>query len=234
MDGDRLHRLRGNPLDTVQVTGETLPLGGARLLAPVEPCRIFAVIGGLVGPEPAGPPADGPLVVPKVVSRATGPGDDIEFPPGVASLWAEAEVALVVGRRLRDADADEAAGAIWGYTCCNDVTTPDRFPEFTEAKSFDTFAVIGPWVRTDLTGSAVARGLDVVCRVNGVTVGRGSTSDYRHPPHEVVRHLSRRCTLLPGDVVTLGTPAPVEVRPGDQVEVEVEEIGVLWNRVVAR
>ncbi len=128
----------------------------------------------------------------------------------------------------------QAAEAIWGYTCYNDVTAPQLLPDFPQAKGIDTFASMGPWVVTDLTPDRIRAGLAIEARVNGATVQSGTTASYRFAPWEVLSHLSTSLTLRPGDVVTLGTPPPpAAVRPGDVVEVAVEGIGVLVNHLVA-
>jgi 2-keto-4-pentenoate hydratase/2-oxohepta-3-ene-1,7-dioic acid hydratase in catechol pathway len=234
VDGDVLHVLEGGPFAGARRTGERHPIEGVTLLAPVDPGRTFAVLGGFF--DPGSEPAERgqPVLCPKVVPTTSGDGGEVASPPFLESLAVEAEMALVVGRQVRSATPEEAAGAIWGFTCYNDVTAAQYFPQFWLAKGLETFASMGPWVRTDLTDDQIRHGLGIVARVNGATVQSGTTARYKFSPAEVVCYLSGFFTLHPGDVVTLGTPPPpADVRPGDVVEIEVEGIGVLTNHVVA-
>lgn len=235
VEGESLHVLRGDPFGTTERTGEHHTLGEVPLLCPVDVGRTFAVLGGFVDPGADPPAARGePALCPKVVPTTSGDGGRIVFAPSLDSVAIEAEMALVVGRHVRSASPEEAAAAIWGYTCFNDVTAVQYFPQFWVAKGLETFASMGPWVRTDLTEERIGRGLEIVARVNGATVQSGTTARYKFAPWEVVRYLSGLFTLCPGDVITLGTPPPpADVQPGDVVEIEVEEIGVLTNHVVA-
>ncbi len=233
--GDDLHVLSGRPYGPLERTGERRPLATTELLSPVEVGRTFAVLGGFLEKGGDRPSERGePLLCPKVVPTTSGEGGEIACWPSLSSVSIEAEMALVVGRTVRAARPEEAAAAIWGYTCFNDVTATEHFPQFWLAKGFETFASMGPWVCTDITAELIRDGLDITARVNGAVVQSGSTSRYRFWPWEVVAYLSGLFTLDPGDVVTLGTPPPpVDVVPGDTVEVEVEGIGVLTNHVVA-
>jgi 2-keto-4-pentenoate hydratase/2-oxohepta-3-ene-1,7-dioic acid hydratase in catechol pathway len=235
VDDDVFHVLAGAAFGSAVRTGEQHPLDHVSLQSPVVPGRTFAVLGGFVEP---GTPRDHrrgePLLSPKMVPTTSGHGAEIVYPPFASSVLVEAEMALIVGRPVRSASPAEAADAVWGYTCCNDVTAPEYFPQFYLAKSIETFASMGPWARTDLSAGDIRRGLGIVARVNGATVQTGTTAHYKFDPCEVVSYLSGFFTLLPGDVITLGTPpTPAEVRPGDVVEIEVEGIGVLTNHVVA-
>ncbi|HLN18531.1 MAG TPA: fumarylacetoacetate hydrolase family protein [Acidimicrobiales bacterium] len=234
VDGERFVPLEGDVFGEPRPSGEALERGGLTPLSPTDPHRLFAVLGGFHPPEgpPEGPRPD-PLLVPKVVPAVGGDGAEIVFPSFCRTVMAEAELAVVVGRPLRGASPEEAAEGVFGYTCCNDVTAPELFPQFYLSKSIDTFATLGPWVVTDVDPADIRAGLAIVCRVNGERVQEGTTRRYKFAPEEVLSYLSRFLTLSPGDVVTLGTPdAPPEVRPGDVVEVEVEGVGVLTNRVV--
>jgi 2-keto-4-pentenoate hydratase/2-oxohepta-3-ene-1,7-dioic acid hydratase in catechol pathway len=233
--GDELFVVDGATFDEPRRTGERHRIDDAVLLAPVEVGRTFAVIGGFVDPATHRPGERGePVVCPKVVPATSGQGGEIVYAPFLESLAVEAEMALVVGKAVRSASPEAAAAAIWGFTCFNDVTAFQFFPDLWLAKGIETFASMGPWVRTDLDDEEIRRGLAIVARVNGATVQAGSTAHYKFAPWEVVRYLSGFFTLHPGDVVTLGTPPPpADVRPGDLVEIEVEGIGVLTNHVVA-
>ena len=123
---------------------------------------------------------------------------------------------------------------VFGYTVGNDVTARDlqrSDVQFTRAKGFDSFCPLGPWIETELDPSA----LRVQTYLNGDVVQDGTTKDMIFDVPTLVAHVSSVMTLLPGDVILTGTPegvGPMEV--GDEVDVVVEGIGTLTNRVVAR
>jgi 2-keto-4-pentenoate hydratase/2-oxohepta-3-ene-1,7-dioic acid hydratase in catechol pathway len=211
------------------------PLTGVKVESPVDPDAMFAVLGGfnLEGAPPLDerPP---PMLCPKVVRTVSGDGGTIVFPSFADSVVIEAEMAVVIGERVRGASPDEARDAIWGYTCFNDITAPQFYPQFYLSKSIETFASMGPWVRTDLTDEDFRRGLEITARVNGATVQSGNTRHYKFMPCEMVSYLSTFLTLQPGDVIALGTPPPgADVVPGDEVEIEVEGIGMFTNHVIS-
>ena len=161
-----------------------------------------------------------------------GPGDEIRLPSASHEVHHEAELAVVMGRALSGGNAVAAREAVFGFTCLDDVTARDiqrAEQHFTRAKSYDTFCPIGPCIETELDPLDAT----VVCRVNGEERQRGSTRDLVVDAYALVAFISSVMTLLPGDVVSTGTPAGVgPLRRGDWVEVEVPGIGVLKNPVV--
>jgi 2-keto-4-pentenoate hydratase/2-oxohepta-3-ene-1,7-dioic acid hydratase in catechol pathway len=172
-----------------------------------------------------------PLIFMKPMTALNAHGAPIVLPPASQEVHHEAELGLVIGRTLTRATEAEAAEAIFAVTCFNDVTARDiqrREVQHTRAKSYDTFACCGPWM---------VRGLDVsdllvTCRLNGELKQSGRTSDMVHPPAKLVAFISHVMTLLPGDVVSTGTPSGVgPMKDGDVVEVEIEGLGVLSNPV---
>jgi 2-keto-4-pentenoate hydratase/2-oxohepta-3-ene-1,7-dioic acid hydratase in catechol pathway len=209
-----------------------------RLLAPVVPTKVVCVglnyrahIAESASVAPGAAPPREPLLFLKPPSAVIATGDTIRYPASVTRLDPEAEMAVVIGRRATRVSPAAAPGHVAGLTCFNDVSARNHQREdgqWTRAKGFDTFAPLGPWVATGLDPGA----LTVVCRVNGVERQSGRTSDLLFPVPELVSFISGVMTLEPGDVIATGTPAgiaPVEV--GDVIEVEVEGIGVLVNRV---
>jgi 2-keto-4-pentenoate hydratase/2-oxohepta-3-ene-1,7-dioic acid hydratase in catechol pathway len=206
--------------------------------ADVAPGRIWVVLGGFVLPDnPVVPAGTLPRLVPKVVRAVSGDGGEIACPPATAgAVCVEGELALVIGREVHAASRAEAAAAILGYTCFNDVTAMEQLAqgEWSMSKSWDTFASMGPRVTTALGEDRIKAGLAIVTRVNGAEVQRGDTRYYKFLPADIVQYLSTYVTLLPGDIISLGTPPPAApVQPGDAVEIEVEQVGVLHNVVVA-
>jgi len=214
-------------------TGESVALNMTRLLPPSEATKVVAVAQNYKqhAAEMGKPIPSEPLIFIKPSTALNGHARPIVLPVDSSEVHYEAEVAVVIGKKLYRATADEAAAAIFGVTCFNDVTARDiqrREGQHTRAKSYDTFACIGPWV---VPGLDVGN-LRVQCRVNRLARQDGRTSDMIFPVPGLLAFISKVMTLLPGDVVTTGTPAGVgPLNEGDVVEVEVEGVGVLRNPV---
>jgi 2-keto-4-pentenoate hydratase/2-oxohepta-3-ene-1,7-dioic acid hydratase in catechol pathway len=172
-----------------------------------------------------------PILFMKPPSGLIGHGQAIELPPESLSkdVQHEAELCVVVGKRLRLAGESEAAKAVAGLTCLNDVTARDiqrADGQWTRAKGFDTFCPVGPWVAVGLDWSD----LRVVARVNGQVKQDGRTRDQLFPVPNLLSFISQVMTLEPGDLVTTGTPSGVgPFRAEDIVEIEVEGVGTLRN-----
>lgn len=175
-----------------------------------------------------------PLLFLKPPSAIIGNGQSIILPRASSRVDHEAELALVIGQTCRNASPEEVPACVFGYACANDVTARDlqkKDVQFTRAKGFDTFAPLGPWIETEVPDPAA---LSVRTLVNGEVRQDGHTSAMIHKPFELVSFISRVMTLLPGDVVLTGTPAGVgPLRPGDEVRVEIETVGLLINPVEA-
>ena len=191
------------------------------------------------GAEPPGEP----LLFGKFANTLRGPDDPIVLPPETAHVDAEAELVVVIGERARRIGVDAALSVIAGYTCANDVSARDlqrRDGQWLRSKSFDSFCPLLPVVvPVETLGDGA--GLRIVQRLNGKALQDSSTSELIFGVPELVAHASNVFTLEPGDVILTGTPAgvgvhrdpPVAMKPGDVVEVEVENIGTLRNPVVA-
>ena len=153
------------------------------------------------------------------------------MPPGVGRVDHEAEVGLVIGRRARKVPADRAAEHILGVTCVNDVTAralQKTIGHYTRPKGFDTFAPVGPCIALGLDWS----NLRVRAWVNGALRQDSTTADLIFPVPELVAFISSVMTLLPGDIISTGTPSGIgPLRPGDTVRVAVEGVGELENPV---
>jgi len=223
-------------------TGHRWERAAVTLLAPVQPSKIVCVglnyhehvaesATVLPGSTPGTPPAE-PLLFLKPPSALNGAGSPIRLPPESQEVHHEAEVGLVIGERLTRASEAEAAKAIFAVTCFNDVTARDiqkREVQHTRGKGFDTFACAGPWMVTGLSPND----LRVQARVNGVTKQDGRTNDMVFPPARLVSFISHAMTLMPGDLISTGTPSGVgPIKAGDTVEIEIEGVGVLSNPVV--
>jgi 2-keto-4-pentenoate hydratase/2-oxohepta-3-ene-1,7-dioic acid hydratase in catechol pathway len=220
-------------------------LADVRLLHPVVPRKIMAI--GLNYRDHA---AESDLDIPAVPvlfaiypTALVGPDEDIVIPRDETRPDYEAELAVVLGRRVKNADRDEARAAIGGISAFNDVSgrraqleTPLR--QFTLGKSFDTFAPMGPCIAS-LDGVDIAN-LGVRCVVSGETMQDSNTENLIFPVDHLVSYLSTGMTLEPGDVIATGTPGgvgdsrrpPRYLREGDVCEVWVEGVGTLRNPVV--
>jgi len=172
-----------------------------------------------------------PIIFLKPPTSIIGHNDQITYPAGVKRLDYEAELAFVVGRKVKAASPKEAERCIAGYTCFNDVTARDlqrRDIQWTRAKSFDTFAPAGPRIVKGIDPSR----LGVRLYKNGVLKQASNTKNLIFSPFKLLSFISGIMTLLPGDIVATGTPAGVgPMNRGDVVEVAIDGIGVLRNRV---
>ena len=209
------------------------PLGELSLL-PASPASKVVCVGQNYrrhAAEMGKPVPAEPLLFLKPSTALNAHQAPIVLPPASQEVHHEAELALVIGARLSRATEAQAHAAIFGVSCFNDVTARDiqkRETQHTRAKSYDTFACLGP----ELVSGVDFSDLRVVCRVNGEVRQDGRTSDMIFPPAVLVAFISQVMTLLPGDVVSTGTPSGVgPLAAGDVVEVEIEGVGVLRNPV---
>lgn len=182
-----------------------------------------------------------PLLFAKFANALCGDGEDIVVPAGIGHVDAEAELCVVIGREARDVPEDDALDVVHGYLCGNDVSARDlQFADrqWFRGKSRDTFCPVGPGI-VPVGELGDAGDLRVVQRLNGETLQDSRTSNLIFGVRRLVTFVSHALTLLPGDLIMTGTPAGVGVfrdpklslRPGDVVEVEVEDIGALTNHV---
>jgi 2-keto-4-pentenoate hydratase/2-oxohepta-3-ene-1,7-dioic acid hydratase in catechol pathway len=177
-----------------------------------------------------------PLLFLKPPTALLGDGETIVLPRASAQVEHEGEIGVVVGAELRRAEVDEAHAGIAGITCVNDVTARDLQKsdgQWTRAKGFDTFCPAGPLVWSPPGGFDLGT-LAVICRVNGEVRQHGSAAEMVFDIPFLLSYISKVMTLEPGDLVATGTPAGVgPLVAGDIVEVEIPEVGVLRNIVVA-
>ncbi|TVQ27402.1 MAG: FAA hydrolase family protein [Spirochaetaceae bacterium] len=184
-----------------------------------------------------------PVLFPKTPNTLVGPGEPIRLPSILADYAFEdartdheAELALIIGTRMKDVDPEDALDYLFGCTCANDVSqrniqNADRSGWY-RGKSFDTFCPVGPVV-VPISQMPDIHSLDISCRVNGRTAQSGNTSQMIFSVEFLLSFLSRNFTLEPGDLILTGTPSGVgPIRPGDVVEVEIAGIGILSNPVL--
>lgn len=233
LDGETIELLAGAPYGGIERTGEVAALAEVTLLAPCEPGKIVAVGINYAAHAPEfGLAVPGePLIFLKPPSAVIGPEAAIVLPAMSDHVEYEGELAVVIGRPTKAVDENEALAAVFGYTCINDVTARDlqkRDVQFTRAKSFDTFAPLGPWIETKLDPTD----LELVTTVNGERRQAARTSLMVRTVSTLISFISQVMTLLPGDVIATGTPAGVgRLAPGDRVAVTIAGIGTLSNPV---
>jgi 2-keto-4-pentenoate hydratase/2-oxohepta-3-ene-1,7-dioic acid hydratase in catechol pathway len=233
-DGDEWRLVEGNIFGE-HAAGDRIPAGG-RLLAPVTPSKIVAI--GLNYKDHAAEqnkplPAE-PMMFMKPSTAVIGPDDAIVLPEGAGRIDHEAEAGVVIGKRARNVAEAEAREYVLGITCVNDVTARDlqkKDVQYTRAKGFDTFAPVGPCIAVGLDYNAPA-GLAVEGWVNGVRRQASTTRELIFPIDRLVAFISRVMTLLPGDIISSGTPAGIgPLAAGDRVTIKVEGVGELTNHV---
>ncbi|MDI6896515.1 fumarylacetoacetate hydrolase family protein [Methanocella conradii] len=174
---------------------------------------------------------DEPILFIKPPSSVLASGESIIYPEQAKRVDYEAELAVVIGKRTKNVKADKAKGHILGYTCFNDVTARDlqrKDVQWTRAKSFDTFSPIGPFIQTEVDPT----NLNIKARLNGAVKQDSNTSDMIFNVYRLVEFVSSVMTLEMGDVIATGTPPGVgPMKRGDTIEVEIDNIGVLANKV---
>jgi 2-keto-4-pentenoate hydratase/2-oxohepta-3-ene-1,7-dioic acid hydratase in catechol pathway len=242
-EGDRIAVADGDPFSGLRRTGGSLPVTEVKLLAPVTPPNILAIGRNYKehAQEDGSDLPKAPLLFMKATSAVIAPGDPIVIPRAAPDeVDYEAELAVVIGKAARNVLEEEALEYVLGYTCANDVSARDcqrNDGQWVRGKSFDTFAPLGPWIETELDPGNLA----IRCRLNGKTLQDSSTSLLVFGVPYLIAYFSAGMTLLPGTVISTGTPAgvgfarkpPVWMRAGDVVEVEIDKIGVLRNPVKA-
>jgi 2-keto-4-pentenoate hydratase/2-oxohepta-3-ene-1,7-dioic acid hydratase in catechol pathway len=226
-------------------------IGEVKLVAPVRPHKnVFCVGRNYRGHAEEVARATGkPMNLPSVPAFFTkaptaiaGQEQTLHLSPEVSSEYDwEAELAVVIGQVCRDVPEDDALSMVFGYTCINDLTARDlqrEHQQWFKGKSLDDACPMGPWiVGTDEIPDPQT--LQVKLRVNGVVKQNANTSTMIFAVAKIIASLSRGMTLEPGDVIATGTPdgvgmartPPEWLKDGDVVEVDIDRVGVLRNRI---
>ena len=231
LEGETIRELKGNLFAGATPTGRTVKLADARLLAPCQPSKVIAV--GLnykshLGERPA---ATYPGLFAKLPTSIVGPDDAIVATDDAKNLHFEGELVVVIGRRAKNVSVADAPSYVFGVTAGNDVSERDWQKsdlQWFRAKASDTFGPLGPVIVTGLNYGDLL----LQTRVNGEVLQSQRTKDLIFDVPAIVSYISRFVTLEPGDVIYTGTPGSTKaMKPGDVVEIEIEGIGVLRNRV---
>ena len=232
LDGDSVRELQGDLFGNHSETGARHKFGDVKLLAPHEPRKILAVGRNYKSHLGERTPPERPEIFYKPISALQDPEGEIRIPPDAHNVHYEGELVLVIGKRAKDVSKEQAREVIFGATCGNDVSERDWQRgdlQWWRAKGSDTFAPLGP---------CIVQGIDygnllLQTRLNGDVVQKQPTSDLIFDCPTIVSWISRAVTLYPGDLIYTGTPGTTKkMSSGDVVEVEIEGIGVLRNKVV--
>jgi 2-keto-4-pentenoate hydratase/2-oxohepta-3-ene-1,7-dioic acid hydratase in catechol pathway len=233
----KIQELDGGLFDAPKFSGRQFAMAEVKLLAPCEPPKILAVGQNYISHLGERKTPKNPEMFYKPISSLQDPLGPIELPADAEDVHYEGELVVVMGTTVRNASREEAAAAVFGLTCGNDVSDRNwqrgagKDVQYWRAKGCDTFAPLGPVIVTGLDYS----NLLLTTRVNGDVVQQQRTSDLIFDIPTVISFISRYVTLVQGDVIYTGTPGNTRaMKAGDTVEVEIEGIGILRNPVTRR
>jgi 2-keto-4-pentenoate hydratase/2-oxohepta-3-ene-1,7-dioic acid hydratase in catechol pathway len=232
VDGE-LFRLRGDVFGSPSFDRKPTPRKGIRTLIPVVPTKIICV--GLNYADHARemkrPMPKTPLFWFKAMTALIPDGGKIEIPFPKHRTDYEAELCIVIGRKIRNVSSTQASRYIFGYTASQDITDrtiQNAESQWARSKSFDTFAPLGPLVETKIDPA----GLTIQLFQNGLLRQNSNTKQMIFKPAEIVSFISTNLTLLPGDVILTGSPSGVgPIQSGDKLEVRIQGLAPLVNSV---
>lgn len=237
LEADSISVFNGDLFNNPSPTGQIIPLDEVKLLPPTQAAKFIGLwnnyhalaekLGQSIPPEP--------LYFIKASNSYLPHGGVIKRPAGYeGKIVYEGELGIVIGKTCTNVSLEDAAAAIFGYTCVNDVTGLEllnrdtSFVQWTRAKSCDTFGIFGPVIATDLDPQT----LSVKTFLNGKERQNYECRDMIFSPTQIVSMISREMTLYPGDVIACGTSIGVgPMRSGNVVEIVIDGIGTLRNSV---
>jgi 2-keto-4-pentenoate hydratase/2-oxohepta-3-ene-1,7-dioic acid hydratase in catechol pathway len=228
-----LFRLRGDVFGSPSFDRKATPRKGVKTLVPVVPTKIIAV--GLNyadhARETGKPLPKEPLIWFKATTSLIPDGGKIEIPFPHHRTDYEAELCIVIGRKIRNVSPTQASRYIFGYTASQDITDrtiQNAESQWARAKSFDTFTPLGPLVETMIDPGE----LNIQLFQNGQLRQNSNTKQLIFKPAELVSFISTNLTLLPGDVILTGTPSGIgPIQSGDKLEVRIQGLAPLVNSV---
>jgi 2-keto-4-pentenoate hydratase/2-oxohepta-3-ene-1,7-dioic acid hydratase in catechol pathway len=236
MEGNTVLALNGAPFLALDYSGLTYPFASVKLLAPCTPSKIVCLGVNYHGHarEMGHTLPTAPLIFLKPSTAVIGPEAGIIYPLMSQRVDYEAELAVVIKKAGWRISQENALSHVLGYTCFNDITARDLQKidgQWTRAKGFDTFAAVGPWIETE----ADPGNLTVETYLNGERKQHGNTSDLIYHVDYLIHFISHVMTLLPGDVIATGTPSGIgPMQVGDTVEIRIEGVGSLHNKIIRR
>ncbi len=233
LDDDHVRQIDGDPFGTWHPTDKLHRLEDVKVLVPSQPTKVLALAGNYtdhLGDKPL-PKTPEPFY--KVPSCLLAHEGDIVQPSTHEPVHYEAELVVVMGRRATDVPEDKALEYVLGVTCGNDISArywQRNDVQWWRAKGSDTFGPCGPFVASGIDFG----NLDIELRVNGEVKQKTNTRNMIFDIPRIVSFISHHVTLEPGDLIFTGTPGQTEpMAPGDVVEVEIEGVGILKNRLVS-
>ncbi len=234
VESDKIYQVKGSIFEEFKKTENVFDLNNVKILAPVEPSKIIAV--GLNYKEHAKelnmPLPQEPILCLKPPTSIIAQRESIVYPDMVGRLDYEAELAIIIKKKAKSIPEKKVKEYILGYTCTNDVTARDlqtKDNQWTRSKSFDTFCPLGPYI---VNSDVDPNNLEIKLYLNGTLKQSSNTNNYIFHVEQLVSFISNVMTLLPGDVISAGTPSGVgPMTIGDEVVVSIEKIGELTNYV---
>lgn len=230
VDDELIREHSGDMFGDMTATGQTAALGDVQLLPPTKASKVFAVGMNFASHIASASDAPPPVFL-KLPTSLVGDQTDVILPSDASNVHFEGELVLVIGKTAKNVSESEAPSFIFGVTAGNDLTERSwqgKDLQWMRAKASDGFGPVGP---------LLARGLDynnvlLTTKLNGEVVQQENTANMIHKPAKVVSYLSRYFTLLPGDMIFMGTPGRTSsLNDGDVVSVSIDGIGTLTNRI---
>ncbi len=235
LNGKSVQCIEDKPFRHIKPIDQHYKLDEIKILAPCTPSKIVALGLNYHGhaKEMNAPIPNAPLIFLKPSTAVIGPEDNIVYPSASSRVDYECELAAVIKKPTWRVSTEDALDYVLGYTCFNDVTARDiqyHDNQWTRAKSYDTFAAVGPCIETKLDpGNA-----RVETYLNGELKQRGNTNGLIYNLPELINFISHVMSLLPGDIIATGTPSGIgPMYAGDTVEIKIKGIGTLKNYVIA-
>ena len=233
LEGDTVRELVGDIFSAPTPSGKTFKLSEVHLLAPCKPTKVIAV--GLnyrshIGNRPV---PEYPGLFAKYPSSIIGQEENIVMPSDATDLHYEGELVIVIGKKAKNISVSKAPNYIFGVTAGNDVSErkwQQADLQWLRAKASDTFGPVGPAIVTGLNYNDLL----LQTRLNGELRQSERTKDLVYNVEAIVSYISHYVTLFPGDLIFTGTPGTTKaMKPNDIVEIELEGVGILRNKVVS-
>jgi len=230
IEGDRVQPLEGDLFGNLSPRGQTVALSSVKPLTPTDPQKVFAVGMNFASHLSSASDSPPPMFL-KLPTSLAASGDVVNFPAGARNVHFEGEMVLVIGRQAKNVSEAEAPDVIFGITTGNDLTERNwqgADLQWLRAKASDGFGPVGPIIATGVDYN----NLLLTTRLNGEVVQQENTRNMIHKPARVVSYLSRYFTLLPGDLIFMGTPGRTRaLSSGDKVSVTIEQLGTFVNEI---
>ena len=227
LDGENIIRVNGTIFHDYSLTTESEKYSDVEILTPIIPSKIIGARANYG--------AKNSLEIPKLFmkpqSSIIATKEGIIYPENEKSVRVEGELAVIIGKKCSKVTAEHAMHYVLGFTIANDVTSPsvDSDITVTLGKFYDTYLPIGPYINTDVEYN----NLNITTYKNNEVVQSGNTKDLIFSVEELISYISSVTTLLPGDVILTGTPGEsCEVKVGDIIRIEIDELGVLENHII--